>query len=244
MLVNDVVGETVETIKKNEGINKPFCPNNYLYLTMYNILASSAFGRRYQLDDPEFMRIKFINEEQQKLGGYVFAAEFIPILRFIFKKKINLMNQRFAEFMGILKEKYCSHKKDYQDGYIRDFTDALINAKIDSEKNEKEAAPYLTDDNLALTLSDLFSAGSDTSQFTLRWILLLMANHSEMQKKMRKEVDEQIGDRIPVQNDKQNCDYVSAFISECLRYKNIVPLSVPHKTIYDVEIRKFKIVFI
>ena len=46
LLVNDVVGETVETIKKNEGINKPFCPNNYLHLTLYNILASSAFGTR------------------------------------------------------------------------------------------------------------------------------------------------------------------------------------------------------
>lgn len=47
LLVNDVVGETVETIKNKEGINKPFDAVNYIYLTVYNILASSAFGKRF-----------------------------------------------------------------------------------------------------------------------------------------------------------------------------------------------------
>ena len=65
-----------------------------------------------------------------------------------------------------------------------------------------------------------------------------MANYIEMQRKMRKEIEEQIGDRIPVQNDKQNCDYVNAFISETLRHKIVAPMSVPHKTICDVQIRK------
>ena len=65
-----------------------------------------------------------------------------------------------------------------------------------------------------------------------------MANYPEMQRRMRKEVEEQIGDRIPVQNDKQNCHFINAFISETLRYRIIVPLGLPHKTVCDVEIRK------
>ena len=67
-----------------------------------------------------------------------------------------------------------------------------------------------------------------------------MANYPEMQKKMRKEIEEQIGDRIPLQNDKQNCHYINAFISETMRHYVIAPMSVPHKTICDVEIREFK----
>ena len=47
LLVNDVVGETVETIKKKEGINTLFNPVDYLYLIVFNILASSAFGKRF-----------------------------------------------------------------------------------------------------------------------------------------------------------------------------------------------------
>ena len=45
-LVNDIVGETIETIKNKEGINKPFDPVDYIYLTVSSILSSSAFGRR------------------------------------------------------------------------------------------------------------------------------------------------------------------------------------------------------
>ena len=190
------------------------------------------------MDDSEFLKFIFFSEEQQRNFGYVIACQYLPILKIFLKKKIDLVNSQFSEFMDILIKKYRSHQKDYQDGYIRDFTDALIHAKLDSEQNEKEAAPYLTDNNLTLTLSDFFSAGSNTSQFTLRWMLLFMANFPEMQRRMRKEIEEQIGDRIPVQNDKQNCHYISAFISECLRYKVIVPLSVPHKAICDVEISK------
>ena len=69
-----------------------------------------------------------------------------------------------------------------------------------------------------------------------------MANYPEMQKKMRKEIEEQIGDRIPVQNDKQNCDYVNAFMSETLRYRNVSPMGLGSKAICDVEIRKLIVI--
>ena len=65
-----------------------------------------------------------------------------------------------------------------------------------------------------------------------------MANHPEMQRRMRKEVEENIGDRIPVQDDKLNCHFTNAFITECMRYRGIVPLGVPHKAICDVTIGK------
>ena len=65
-----------------------------------------------------------------------------------------------------------------------------------------------------------------------------MANYPEMQTKMRKEIEKQIGDRISVQSDKQNCDYVNAFISETLRHRIVAPMSVPHKTICNVVVSK------
>ena len=197
---------------------------------------------RYEFDDSEFRKFKFINEEQQKDSGIILAARHIPFIKPFVKKKLDFMNANIREYLGTLKEKYKSHLNDYQFGEIRDFTDALIFAKEDSLKNEKESAPYLSDGNLTMTLSDLFSAGSDTTQFTLRWILLLMANYPEMQTKMRKEIEEQIGDRIPVQNDKQNCHYVNAFISETLRHRIIAPMGVGHKAICDVEIRKLIVI--
>ena len=65
-----------------------------------------------------------------------------------------------------------------------------------------------------------------------------MSNYPSMQRRMRKEVEDEIGDRIPVQDDRNNCHYINAFISECLRHRVSVPLAVPHKTICDVQISK------
>ena len=70
-----------------------------------------------------------------------------------------------------------------------------------------------------------------------------MANYPEMQRRMRKEVENHIGDRIPVQDDKNKCHYINAFISECLRHRISVPLSIPHKTICDVEISEWIFIF-
>ena len=46
LLVKDVMTETVDNIMKNEGTNRPFVPYDYIYLTLLNILAASAFGSR------------------------------------------------------------------------------------------------------------------------------------------------------------------------------------------------------
>ena len=46
LLCNDVVGETIQTIKKKQGINKPFDPSDYIYLTVCKVVASTAFGKR------------------------------------------------------------------------------------------------------------------------------------------------------------------------------------------------------
>ena len=59
-----------------------------------------------------------------------------------------------------------------------------------------------------------------------------------MQRRMRKEIEDHIGDRIPVQDDKNNCHFINAFISECLRHRVVAPMSVPRKALCDVEIGK------
>ena len=70
----------------------------------------------------------------------------------------------------------------------------------------------------------------------MRWIILIMANYPEMQSRMRKEIEDIIGDRMPVQDDKAECHFINAFISECLRYRTVVPLGLPHRTLCDTKL--------
>ena len=64
-----------------------------------------------------------------------------------------------------------------------------------------------------------------------------MVNYPEMQRRMRREIEDKIGDRIPIQDDRMKCHYINAFISECLRHRIVAPTAVPHKTLCDVELR-------
>jgi hypothetical protein len=56
----------------------------------------------------------------------------------------------------MIKNKYINHYKDYNETVTRDFCDALISAKNEALTEGRESAPYLTDDNLSMTILDLF----------------------------------------------------------------------------------------
>lgn len=53
-------------------------------------------------------------------------------------------------------DKFKQHESDYQEGIIRDFTDAMIHTQQNSLKNQKESAHYLINTNLAPSVTQLF----------------------------------------------------------------------------------------
>mgnify|MGYP004534001663 CR=1 FL=1 len=77
-----------------------------------------------------------------------------------------------------------------------------------------------------MAVFDLFLAGTQTSRMTFRWSLLHMLYNKDIEKKLRREVETVIGDRIPTHEDKNRCHYVMAFISETLRHSNMIAQGV------------------
>ena len=125
------------------------------------------------MNDSEFFKLKYHSEQVNKqFTIIVVASDFIPILKLFVKGKVKLIRDHFTEIINIIKQKYLSHQKDYQFEQIRDFTDALIFARSDALKNEKGSAPYLTDDNLALALNDLFTG--KTINFLMKLFIFLL----------------------------------------------------------------------
>ena len=93
-----------------------------------------------------------------------------------------------------------------------------------------------------MAVFDLFFAGTDTSQNTFRWIVLHMLYDKEMEKKLREEIASHIGDRMPTHEDRNRCHYVMAFISEFMRFSNIVPTGVQHRAVVNNKIGKGQII--
>ena len=190
----------------------------------------------YEMDDPEYKSMKFFmrdvyNDVDQRLIFW----EMFPILR-KFDKKFLKIKAIYEKNIKLIRDKFESHYEDYEESVVRDFCDTLIAAKNDALREGKESAPYLTNESLTMVIVDLFFAGTDTSQSTFRWILLYLTLLPEMQQKMRQEIDNEIGDRLPTHEDRNRCHYVMAFISETLRIRNITPNGANHKAIVNSKI--------
>jgi len=75
----------------------------------------------------------------------------------------------------------------------------------------------------------LFGAGSDTSAGILYAFFKAMVLYPDVQAKAQAEIDAAIGDgRLPNLEDRPNLPYVSALVSEMLRWHVIVPAGLPH----------------
>lgn len=82
----------------------------------------------------------------------------------------------------------------------------------------------------------------DTTATTLRWGLLFMAHHQDIQQRVRSEIHERIGTtRAPNVADRSLLHYTEAVLCEIHRFGSIGPLGLPHRTLNDVKLQGFDI---
>ncbi|XP_076351966.1 steroid 17-alpha-hydroxylase/17,20 lyase-like isoform X2 [Tachypleus tridentatus] len=212
------------------------------YSQEWEVLRKMAHSAvRYKETDQEYQDLKEQSELFLNEFGNGLPSDYIPLLKIFYINREQKLVKSVKKFLAILTNKIDEHKKTYKPDVIRDFTDALLSAKLEAKEEGKNSLQYLSDGNLAQVISDLFAAGTDTTQMTLRWMVLLIANSPDVQQKMFEEIESVIGNRPPVQDDKPQCHYVSAVIMETLRFGTIAPLGIDHKTTCDTEIGGHKI---
>ncbi|CAG0896003.1 unnamed protein product [Darwinula stevensoni] len=84
--------------------------------------------------------------------------------------------------------------KDYIEAYFQ---------KMDEFKQKGESNPYFTELQLWVTVAELFIAGSETTSSAVRWFVLFLLRHPNMQEKIQSEVDRVVGkERIPSLDDR------------------------------------------
>ncbi len=75
---------------------------------------------------------------------------------------------------------------------------------------------------------------------SIQALFLVLASFPEAQKKAQAELDAVVGPhRLPDFADQESLPYVCAVIKECLRWRAIVPLGIPHRLIEDDEYRGY-----
>ncbi|NXX74084.1 CP1A4 protein, partial [Urocolius indicus] len=208
---------------------KSFDLNQFLVVSVANVICAICFGKRYDHNDQELLSVVNLNNEFGDVTASGNPADFIPLLLYLPNRTMQIfkdVNRRFNLFIQkIVQDHYTSFDK----GHIRDITDSLIEhcQKI----AEEDARVPLSDEKIIHIVNDLFGAGFDTVTTALSWSCMYAALHPDIQKKIQEELDQTIGwERRPRLSDRGALPYTEAFILEVFRHYSFLPFTIPHST--------------
>nr|XP_008509316.1 PREDICTED: cytochrome P450 2D14-like isoform X2 [Equus przewalskii] len=220
---------------------RPFSPNALLNKAVSNVIASLTFGRRFDYNDPRFLKLVDLTEDlvKEESGFLPEVLNAIPVLLHIPGLAAKVFPGH-KTFMALLDELVTEHRITRDRAQPpRDLTDTFLD---EVEKANGNLESSFNDDNLRMLVADLFSAGMMTTSTTLDWVLLLMILHPDVQCRVQQEVDEVIGQaRRPEMGDQACMPFTMAVVHEVQRFGDIIPLGVAHMTSRDIEVQGFLI---
>ncbi|KAK2855894.1 hypothetical protein Q5P01_004629 [Channa striata] len=227
----------MEVFKKFKG--KPFDTTQPVNYAVSNIICSMVYGSRFKYDDPEFTSlVDRVNRNMQLLGSPTIRVynQFPWIGKWFgnLKEFKMLVEATKSHNFGL----FSRLKKTLNPQMCRGFVDAYLVRQQNLEKSEVTTS-HFTDENLLVTVMNLFIAGTETTATTLRWAIMLMAKYPKIQDQVQEEISRVIGSRRVQVEDRKNLPFIDAVIHEIQRFASIAPLAVPHKTSEDVTFQGY-----
>ncbi|TFK83551.1 cytochrome P450 [Polyporus arcularius HHB13444] len=124
-------------------------------------------------------------------------------------------------------------KEGMVDGGTSQSVLAQLVGRIDEEDSSSSSEELEVAKNVALTS---YEGGADTTYSTLQSFFVAMASYPDVQKKAQAELYTVVGpDRLPNHSDRPDLPYINAIIKEALRWGPVLPFSLPHQSIEDME---------
>ncbi|XP_054853241.1 cytochrome P450 2K4-like [Eublepharis macularius] len=235
-----IVEECHSLIQKFESYKgKPFETAVIMNAAVANIIVSILLGKRYEYEDPTFLRLlKLVNENVRLFGSPSLSLyNMFPALSFLFSSRKTVLNNR-KETHSFIQETFIEHLKELDVNDQRSFIDAFL-IRQQEEKNKNKINKFFNNDNLKSVVGNLFAAGMETTSTTLRWGLLLMMKYPEIQNKVQEEITKVIGSAQPQIEHRSKLPYTDAVIHEVQRFANILPMDLPHATTTDVTLKGY-----
>ncbi|KFU99633.1 Cytochrome P450 2D17, partial [Tauraco erythrolophus] len=234
--VTEEAGFLCSAVNSEEG--RPFNLHLLVSNAVCNVICTTVYGERFDYGDETFKKLShlFQNSLDEETGFLPQLLNVVPILLRIpgVPQKVFREQKAFMDFIDVLIDK---HRETWNPAHIRDLTDAFLKEMEKGKEAEKNGFNY---NNLRLVTADLFAAGSETTSTTLRWAILYMLLHPEIQSKVQAEIDKVIGrERSPTMMDQASMPYTNAVIHEVQRCGDIVPIGLPHMTYRDTELQGF-----
>ncbi|KAI1233740.1 hypothetical protein IHE44_0004183 [Lamprotornis superbus] len=236
-----ILEEVNSLIKYFESYHgKPFDTKMIINNAVSNVICSILFGERFEYDDPAFLTLlKLINQNTKLLGSpMVQLYNFYPSLGFLSGASKTVL-QNISELNAFLQKLFQEHQEELNENDLTGFVDAFL---VKQKQESKKPHTAFSNGNLMFSTLDLFAAGTETTSTTVRWGLLLMMKYPEIQRKIQEEMNHVIEPgELPRLEDRKKMPYTEAVIHEIQRFANIVPMGVSRSTPSDVNFRGYVI---
>ncbi|XP_073530059.1 cytochrome P450 2C5-like [Phyllobates terribilis] len=217
---------------------EPFDNTMIINAAVSNIIVSILLSNRFDYEDPTLLKLlKIVNDNIHLLGSpmAMLYNAFPSVMRWCSRVQ-KTVARNVDEMHAFIRETFTSHRKQLDVNDQRNLIDSFLVKQREENPNTKL---YFTNENLTMLVTDLFSAGVETTSTTLRWGLLLMMKYPEIQKKVQSEIEKVIGSTEPQVFHRKDMPYTDAVIHEIQRFGNIVPTNLPHATTQDVKFRGY-----
>ena len=239
----DEIDHLFDVIDKSQ--DEPIHVRKVLAPSVSNNVAGLVFGHRFDYDHPRRLFLDDLLDPSKK-------NTFLIILMIIFSNVPKLF--KILAYFGLLgtretremsyqmikmvSDEIDEHEKSLDTLNVRDYIDGFL---IEMKKQQDDGKSSFTRDMLSGNVRGFFAAGSDTVRTTLEWIFLTLSVYPEVQDQLRTEIDTQIGERSPTWADRNRMPFTQAVLAEVQRWKTVVPLNLPRRTLEDIVVQGVKI---
>ncbi|KAI9059151.1 CyP450 monooxygenase [Trametes sanguinea] len=245
---------------------KPYCPMQELearhfahrlvkdpehFLThVRRMFASSivrfTYGIEIAEDNDEYLVIaeQALDSFNQAFIPGKYLVETFPVLRFLpswlpgakFQREAKIWKSRVHKLRDVPWEQALA---SIREGTAPPSMVAGLIQRVSRFSGEQRTEEEIVARNVAAVA---YAGGADTTLSVIQSFFLGMASFPEVQRKAREELDVVVGHhRLPLLSDRESLPYLEAVAKECLRWKTVVPLGVPHRSTEDDEYQGYMI---
>lgn len=229
----------LQRIEETKG--EAFSIHDHICALIINMLCERVFSIRYPVNDINIKKLADFGRNILLLARQGAIIQFFPFLRYLSRDFMGTFNDVIEIRDKFFGTHLKNHRQTYENGVIRDITDALLFAH-ENEKDKHRGVDTGTSNDVMFLILNIIVAGTDTSTTVLTWFMLYMILFRDVQEKLQEEIDRVTPkDSFPNYRDSENYPFFLATICEVMRHSAFVPFLPPHKAIRDTTIAGYHI---
>ncbi|XP_039192299.1 cytochrome P450 2C31-like isoform X2 [Crotalus tigris] len=228
-----------DILGKEKG--QPFDPSLLVLNAVCNVICALSCGHQFAPEDENFQKLtQALNIFFNFTGGFYHVIyDLLPWLMNYLPGPHKKALASVDLILTFAKQEIEKHKESHCLHEPQDFIDYYL---LQMEKSRNDPKSTYNEENLAQCIFDFFAAGTETSFATLKWALLLLTNHPDIQEKVQKEIEDVFGLSGSISyQDRKKLPYTNAVIHEMQRVKYILLFGLPRQSTKDVKMRGYHI---